>query len=126
MTGVTLDTGALIALERANQWMTALVRDVTRRGIPVAIPAGVLAQAWRASARQVRLAELVRASVTEVVPLDRRTALAVGKLCRQTGARDIVDASVVVCARDRKHQVVTSDPGDLAAIDPGLTLLRPG
>lgn len=126
MTGVTLDTGALIALESGSLRMIDLVRDAMRLKTPVAIPAGVLAQAWRASAGQVWLARLLRNSATQIVPLDRRTALAVGKLCRQTGASDIVDVSVVVCARDREHPVVTSDPGDLAAIDPTLTLLLPG
>jgi hypothetical protein len=35
----------------------------------------------------------------------------------------VVDVSVVVCARQRKHRVVTTDPDDLAAIDPHLPLL---
>jgi PIN domain len=105
--------------------MRALVRTALDTGAPLAIPAGVLAQAWRASARQARLAQLLRASVTEVVALDRRTALRVGKLCAATGASDVVDVSVVVCARERGRRVVTSDPGNLAAIDHGLTLLSP-
>jgi hypothetical protein len=46
-------------------------------------------------------------------------------LCAASGASDVVDVSVVVCARERGHPVVTSDPGDIAAIDPGLTLLPP-
>jgi PIN domain nuclease of toxin-antitoxin system len=125
MTGVTLDTGALLALERGNPWMIALIRESIIRKVPLAVPAAVLAQAWRASARQVRVARLLSISVTEIVPLNRPTALAIGKLCRQTGASDVVDVSVVVCAQQRQHRVVTSDPGDLAAIDPELTLLSP-
>ena len=121
-----MDTGALIALESGSPRMRALVRTALEAGMPLAVPAGVLAQAWRASARQARLAQLLRASVTEVVVLDRRTALSVGKLCAATGASDVIDVSVVVCARERGHPVVTSDPGDLAAIDPELTLLPPG
>jgi hypothetical protein len=60
------------------------------------------------------------------VALDRAAALAVGQLCAQTGAKDVVDTSVVVCARQRRHRVVTSDPGDLRAIGPELVLLDPG
>jgi len=125
VSGTTLDTGALIALEAGSARMRALVRTALAAGAPLAVPAGVLAQAWRASARQARLAQLLRASITEVVVLDRRAALTVGRLCAATGASDVVDVSVVVCARERGHGVVTSDPGDLAAIDPGLTLLAP-
>ncbi|MDP9221606.1 MAG: hypothetical protein M3P23_13865 [Actinomycetota bacterium] len=61
----------------------------------------------------------------EVVPLDRATALEVGRPCAQIGASDVVDASVVLCARQRRHRVVTSDPRDLRAIGPELVLLDP-
>jgi len=36
-----------------------------------------------------------------------------------------VDVSVAICASDRKHAVITSDPDDIASIDPSLKLLRP-
>jgi len=52
-------------------------------------------------------------------------ALRVGARCAATRMADIVDVSVAVCARDRRHAVITSDPGDIAAIDPALTLIRP-
>lgn len=123
--GTTLDTGALIALEADTGFMRALVTTAIREQAPIAVPAGVLAQAWRASPRQARLARLLTGSTVEVVPMDRAAALAVGRLCAETGARDVVDVSVVLCARQRGHQVVTSDPGDLRAIDPGLPLVDP-
>ena len=125
MTGTTLDTGALIALEAGTGYMRALLETAVRERTPIAVPAGVLAQAWRASPRQARLSRLLGLPVVEVVPLDRSAALAVGKLCAETGAWDVVDVSVVVCARDRGHQVVTSDPGDMRAIAPGLPLRDP-
>jgi hypothetical protein len=37
----------------------------------------------------------------------------------------VVDVSVALCASDRGHPVVTSDPGEIAAIDPALVLVRP-
>jgi predicted nucleic acid-binding protein len=123
--GTTLDTGALIALESGTGFMRALVATAIREQASIAVPAGVLAQAWRASPRQARLARLLTGSTVEVVPMDRAAALAVGRLCAETGARDVVDVSVVLCARQRGHQVVTSDPGDLRAIDPGLPLVDP-
>jgi hypothetical protein len=125
VSGTTLDTGALTALEAGSPRMRALVRLALAESTPLAIPAGVLARAWRASTRQARLAQLLRASITEVVVLDREIALKVGRMCAASGASDVVDVSVVVCARERGQPVVTSDPGDLAAIDSDLTVLSP-
>jgi PIN domain nuclease of toxin-antitoxin system len=125
VTGTTLDAGALIALEGGSAYMRELVRLAVAERIPLAVPAGVLAQVWRASARQARTSRLLGSPLVEVVPLDRSTAIAVGKLCAETGVRDVVDASVVVCARQRRHPIVTSDPRDLSRIGPELRLLDP-
>jgi len=125
VSGATLDAGALIALESGSPYMRELVRLAIAEGLPIAIPAGVLAQVWRASPRQARVAKLLGSPLVDVVPLDRSVALAVGKLCAETGAHDVVDASVVVCARRRRHSVVTSDPGDLQKLGPELQLLDP-
>ena len=106
--------------------MAVLVEEALAEKALLAIPAGVVAQAWRGGARQVRVARLLRASVTSVVPLDERQALRVGARCAATGVADVVDVSVALCARDRGHPVVTSDPGDIRAADPALTLISPG
>jgi len=45
--------------------------------------------------------------------------------CAATGVTDVIDVSVALCARDRGHAVVTSDPGDIRAADPSLTVLSP-
>ena len=125
MTGVTLDTGALIAIEAGKRRMALLVERAVAAGAELAIPAGVVAQAWRGSARQARIAKLLQLRVTSVVPLDTKLALRVGATCAATGAADVVDVSVALCARDRGHPVVTSDPADIAKIDPALTLIQP-
>lgn len=125
MTSTTLDAGALIALESGSPYMRELVRLAFANRAPLAIPAGVLAQVWRASARQARVARLLGSTLVEVVPLDRSAAVAIGKLCAQTGARDVVDVSVVLCAQQRRHTVITSDPKDLREIDAQLRLLDP-
>lgn len=125
MSGTTLDAGALIALESGSPYMRELVRLAFAERVPLAVPAGVLAQVWRATARQARVARLLGSPLVEVVPLDRSAALAVGMLCAETGARDVVDVSVVVCARQRAHSIVTSDPDDISRIDPELSLFDP-
>jgi predicted nucleic acid-binding protein len=124
-TGVTLDTGALIALESGSRRMAVLVEEALASGSEVVIPAGVVAQAWRGGAAQARIARLLRASVTLIVALDQRQALRIGARCAAAGVTDVIDISVALCARDRDHAVVTSDPGDIRAADPSLMVLSP-
>jgi rRNA-processing protein FCF1 len=52
---VVLDTGALIAFERGDAKVRALVREALKTKARLVIPAGVLGQAWRGTARQVPL-----------------------------------------------------------------------
>ena len=123
--GVTLDAGALIAIERGNRRMQALLERVASRRLAIAVPAAALGQVWRGSPRQARLTRLLNATRVEVVPLDDLTARAAGVLCGRAGTSDVVDASVVLCARERGHTVVTSDVGDLARLDASLRLVQP-
>lgn len=119
---VVLDAGALIALERGDGRMTALLEEALRVATRFYVPAGVLAQVWRDGSRQARLAQFLKAPEVEVVPLSTARAKASGELCGLCGTRDVVDASVVVNARELKCAVVTSDAGDLTRLDPRLTL----
>jgi hypothetical protein len=121
--GITLDTGALIALDRGDKRIIALLSRLETHKGRVSIPAGVLAQAFRDGSRQVRLARLLANDQTVEVALDWEMARAIGIACGWAGVADIVDVSVVVCARQRGDAVVTSDPDDLRHIDPKLELL---
>ncbi len=123
MPGLTLDAGALIALDRGDRRVALLVDEAIRERRGVAVPAGALGQAWRDGAKQVRLARLLLTTELEVVPLDGRTARASGQLLARRGTSDLVDASVVVCATARGHAVVTSDPIDILELDPTLPVL---
>lgn len=121
--GVTLDTGALIGLDRNDRRVLALLARAQERSARVTIPATALAQAMRAPARQARLARLVRQSTTDVVTLDRVDATGVGRLLAASGTADVVDGHVVLCARRAGQAVATSDPDDLRHLDPSLTLV---
>lgn len=123
MPGVTLDTGALIAIDRGDRRLQALLDEAGAAGAELAVPAGVIAQAWRGSARQARLARFLALSTVTVVALDEPEARASGTLCGRAGTADVVDASIVICARARGHAVVTGDPQDLAALDQYLRLV---
>lgn len=124
MSGVTLDAGALIAFDRGERAMLVLVKRALETDRSIAIPAGALAQAWRDGRKQVALARLVSNEQVEIVPLDALTSREAGQLCGVTRTRDVVDASVVLCARKRGHAVVTSDAADLRRLDPKLRLVE--
>ncbi|MGH3930508.1 MAG: PIN domain-containing protein [Pseudonocardiaceae bacterium] len=121
--GLTLDTGALIGLERGDERVRSLLQRAVTGKIPLAVPAGVLAQAWRGGPRQARIARLLADPDVHVVVLDDPTARAVGALIARSDHHDIVDVSVALCAAERGHVVLTSDPDDIAAVDPRLALI---
>lgn len=118
-TGLTLDAGALLALDHRSKTvvMQARLDETRRRGGTICIPAGVVAQAWR-SPRQVRLARLLRSPDIDVPIMTLSVGRAVGLMCAEGGHADVVDVHVALCARERQHAVVTSDPEDIARVDP--------
>ena len=120
MSGITFDAGGLIALDRDERRVLALIARATERGMRITIPATALAQAIRSPARQVRLSRLIRQANTNLVALDGPDATATGLLLARSRTSDIVDAHVVICARRAEQVVVTSDAEDLRRIDPGL------
>jgi hypothetical protein len=112
--GVTYDTGALIAAERGERRMWARHRALLTARVSPAVPAPVVAQAWRGGGRQALLAQLLRGC--DVEPLDDGLARAVGALAARAGTTDVVDAAVTEAALRRRDVVVTSDPDDLRAL----------
>jgi hypothetical protein len=122
--GLTLDAGALIAFERNDRRMVALLTRNLQQGRSVCVPAGVVGQVWRDGRRQARLARLLRTAEVEVEPLDDERARAAGQLCGVNATHDVIDASVVLCARRRAHRIVTSDPDDIASLDPKVLIVR--
>jgi len=116
--GITLDTGALIALDRGDGRMIALLDRALAQRRSFRIPAGVVGQAWRNGHTQVTLARFLRTLEVEIAPLDGQLSRACGELCGATGTSDVIDASVVILARERHDIIVTSDADDLRRLDP--------
>ena len=123
MPGITLDAGALIALDRNDRRVVVLLARANETSAHVTVPATALAQAIRRPERQARLARLIRQPTTDVVDLDRVDATNVGRLLAASGTADVVDAHVVICARRGQQRVVTTDPEDLRRLDPTLQLV---
>ena len=123
MSGITLDAGGLIALDRGDRRVLVLIARAAERGDRITIPATALAQSIRNPAKQVRLTRVIRQASTDLIALDRRDATLAGILLARTGSADIVDAHVVICAQRAKQAVVTSDPDDLRRLGPELDLV---
>ena len=121
--GITLDAGALIALDRGDKRLIALLDRALAQRLAFRVPAGVVGQAWRDGRVQVTLARFLRIDEVEIVPLDQQLARACGELCGATDTADIIDASVVILARERGDRVVTSDPHDLRRLDPTCPII---
>ena len=81
-TGLTLDTGALLALDHPGKAvaMQARLDEARRRGGTICIPVEVVAQAWRSS-RQARLARLLKSSGIDIAVMTLSVARSVGLMC---------------------------------------------
>jgi hypothetical protein len=112
--GLVLDAGALIALERGDPKVTAVLHGSLSAAAQVVIPATALAQVWREGPRSASLARLVAAS--EVDPLDEKRAKQVGARLGFRSASDVSDAHVVCCASQYGAAVATSDMDDIRAL----------
>lgn len=124
MKGVTLDSGALIALERGDRRVIALLARARERRMTFAVPAGIVGQVWRNGRKQAALSRFLGSDAVEIEALDDARARAAGQLCGAARTRDVIDASVVLCAKAREHAVATSDVDDLQRLDPRLPLIR--
>lgn len=123
MSGLVLDAGGLIAIEREHRPALLLVKRALSGEHRIVVPATALAQVSRELRRQVRLARLLRHTSCVVAPLDRSMALGVGRLLAESATSDVVDAHVVRVAQALRLAVLTSDVDDLRALDPTLALI---
>jgi predicted nucleic acid-binding protein len=107
MGGVTYDTGALVAAERNNRRMWALHAGYLAEEVAPAVPAPVLAEAWRGGSRQASLARFLR--MCDIEPMSEELARGAGVLAGKADHDDIVDVAVVEGAVRRGDAVVTSN-----------------
>ena len=121
--GIVLDAGALIALDRGDKRMIALLHRALTQGRVFRVPAGVVGQAWRDGRIQATLARFLRSKEVAIIALDEQLARSCGELCGAADSSDIIDASVVILARERRDPIVTSDPNDLRRLDPAAPII---
>jgi len=107
--GVTLDTGALIALERGDKRLRALVASAIANGSSLTAPAVVVAEWWRGrtDVREAILDALI------IEPVSTPIAKIAGEAMARVRGATLVDAIVMASAASRGDVVMTSDLDDL-------------
>jgi hypothetical protein len=109
-----LDAGALVAIERGDRRVFALLKREHTAGRVPRSHGAVVGQVWRGgSGRQARLARLLPG--LEIVPLDDALGRRAGVLLGRARTSDVVDAAVIVLATDG-DVVLTSDEDDIARL----------
>lgn len=112
MTAV-LDAGALIAIDRRDRTVGAMLRVLQSEGVPVHTSAAAVAQVWRDGSRQANLERVLPGVDTGT--LDEAAAKKVGELLRASASTDLIDAHVAL--------LVTQDGSVLTSNDEDITVL---
>ncbi len=107
---LVLDAGALLAVERGNRDVIALLKRELIAGRPPVTHGGVIGQVWRGGPRQAKLARLLPA--LSVVAIDGQLGRKVGVLLGRARRTDVIDAAIVLVASDG-DEILTSDARDL-------------
>jgi hypothetical protein len=111
---VVLDAGALIAIERGNREMIAIIERERLNGRSAITCGGIVGQVWRGGRhRQARLAQVLRG--LEISPIDRLLGARAGELLREAHQSDVIDSALVCISRDG-DEIYTSDASDLKAL----------
>ncbi len=109
-----LDTGALVALDRGNRKIVALILEMREDDDAILTSSGCVAQAWRGSGpRHARLAMSLRG--IDEVGLDPSNSRELGRLCGRSRVNDVVDAHVASLAR-QGDVIATSDSTDIGTL----------
>lgn len=108
---VVLDAGALVAIERGDREMIAVIKGEHSEGRVPLTHGGVIGQVWRGgSGRQARLARALQG--ISVQGIDDDLGRRAGVLLGRTGSSDVIDAAIVLIAQDG-DEIYTADPTDL-------------
>jgi hypothetical protein len=109
VTGLTLDTGALIALERRRLRMRSVLERALATDQPITVPADVVGEWWRG---RTDLREAILATV-DVEPLTTELAKLAGEALAVVPQATLIDAIVMASAASRGDIVYSGDVIDL-------------
>ncbi|MGI8902236.1 MAG: PIN domain-containing protein [Solirubrobacteraceae bacterium] len=111
MAALILDTGTLIAIDRGDRRVGALLHEAARHRIDAVTSCVCVAEAWRDPPRQARLARALTGILDR--PLDPRAARACGRLLAESRTSQVADAALALLA-GADDLVLTDDAGDVA------------
>ena len=110
--GLTLDTGALVALERRDRRAGLFLAQARNFGAKVTVPAPVVVEWWRG--QRGPLARVL--DDMQVESLDRELAEIAGVALAEVDGASVVDAVVMASAARRGDVVLTGDVDDLGRL----------
>jgi hypothetical protein len=110
MAALVFDAGALIALDRGDRTVIALLAVAAQQGNEAITSSACVAQVWRDPARQARLTRALGGFLEW--PLDPPCARRCGQLLAKAHTSDIADAALALLVQDG-DTVLTSDPHDI-------------
>lgn len=121
---ITLDTGALIALEGRGSRMAKVLHEATAGRVRITVPAAVVTEWWRGASRR----SLGVLAMFTVEPLSESLAKLAGESLAVVSTATAVDAIVMASASLRGDVVYTTDVGDLVrlrdACHPNVRVVR--
>lgn len=113
MKTVLYDSGVLVSADKNERRTWAEHKARLEFGVLPVVPAPVVAQVSR-SARQSQLRRFLAGC--RVVAFGEQAAHEAGRLLGVTRTTDVVDAAVVVTARQEHAAIITSDPNDISRL----------
>lgn len=123
---ITFDTGALVAIERRDRTMLALLTATLAAGSRITVPSPVVGEWWRGQrGPAARILDAVH-----IEPLSAPLAKLAGETLALVKGATLVDAIVVASAARRGDLILTTDMADLTRIRdvafPSLKVRRVG
>ena len=110
---IILDSGAIIASERNDPTLAAILKAARKNRTPILVPATVVAETWRGPSTHARTAHLF-GSIDGFPELNEQSARRVGALLAVSKTAAVVDGHVVAIAIAlRPATIVTSDVHDV-------------
>ena len=110
---LVLDAGGLIAVDRRDRKVGAILRVAQQEKMSVRTSAAVVAQVWRSGSLQANLARVLAG--IDAASLDSATGRSVGEVLALSSTADVVDGHLGIIVRSGDI-VLTSDPKDIKKI----------
>ena len=114
--GLTLDTGALIQLEKGNRKAAQVLAAATDEGLPIRLPAAVLAEFWNGRHGRSITMLIEAATLADTRLLAQAAGEAPAGRGRARRSPSVVDALVAATAHAFGDAVLTTDPDDFRTL----------